>query len=527
VPFSKIAVTSWRLATLLGSGLVVLAAACASDATPFIPNDPLFVDQWHLRNTGQAGASGGPGTVGEDLNVTTAWANFRGRGVRIAIVDDGVDIAHPDLAANVVANESYNYVDMSTNPSTPPGPHGTGCAGLAAAVGNNGLGVAGVAMSANVVGYNLLANQNDLNQVDAMTRALASNHIYSNSWGATDGVGILTGSPASWRAAIDQGTSTGRGARGAIYTWAAGNGGAGAVDRSDYDGQANYHGVIAVASLNDRGQKASYSEEGSNLLVSAYGGEFCDTHTTTTIDIQGADGYNDGGSPDSNYADPNYSRCFNGTSAATPEVSGAAALVLEANSGLSWREVRWILAHTARRNDPTDADWQQNGADAGINHKYGYGVVDATAATNLARSWSRPVNLTGAQRTAAGTATPAEPIPDATGVSLTSTITLNSSGLTGVEFVDVTATSDHEDTGQLTMTLTSPAGTRSVLMLAHRCVQDGNQVRCGPQLQAGHRFGVARLLGERVDGTWTLTVQDSEGGQTGSLASWGLTVYGY
>jgi kexin len=532
MPFSRDSVKLKRLALLAGGAVAATVAGCALDMTPFVPNDTLFTDQWHLRNTGQAGNDGMPGTAGEDLNVSVAWANYRGRGVRIAIVDDGLDIAHPDLVANMVPNGSFNYTDQSTDPSTPPGPHGTACAGLAAAVGNNNLGVTGVAMSANLVGFNLLANNTVANQVDAMTRALTANHIYSNSWGAADGVGIMSGSTAEWRAAVDQGLSTGRGGSGAIYTWAAGNGGSGAVDRSDYDGQANYHGVIAVAALNDKGRKTDYSEEGSNVLVGAFAGEQCDSHTVTTVDIQGDGGYNDGANPAANYADPNYSRCFNGTSAATPEVSGVVALMLEANPSLSWREVRWILAHTARKNDPNDTGWTTNGVDAGVNHKYGYGAADATAATNAARTWSAPVNLKGAQRTATGSATPNAAIEDrpagaATSPILVSTITLNSGGLTGVEFVAVTVTSDHPDTGQLSMELISPAGTRSTLMLAHRCVQNATQVRCGPTLEAGHRFGIARLMGERVDGDWTLRIVDGENGLTGSLVSWNLTVYGY
>jgi kexin len=530
MPFSRDSVQLRRLALLALGAVAATVAGCALDMTPFVPNDPLFTDQWHLRNTGQAGNDGMPGTAGEDLNVSVAWANYRGRGVRIAIVDDGLDITHPDLST--VAGQSFNYTDQSTDPSTPAGPHGTACAGLAAAVGNNALGVTGVAMSATLVGYNLLTTLTEANQVDAMTRALTANHIYSNSWGATDGLGTMSGSSAAWRGAVDQGLSTGRGGRGAIYTWAAGNGGSGRVDRSDYDGQANYHGVIAVAALNDKGRKADYSEEGSNVLVGAFAGEQCESHTVTTVDIQGDGGYNDGANAAANYADPNYSRCFNGTSAATPEISGVVALMLEANPNLSWREVRWILAHTARKNDPTDTGWATNGADAGVNHKYGYGAADATAATNAARTWSAPVNLQGAQRTATASATPGAAIEDspavgAAGPILTSSITVNASGLTGVEFVAVTVTSDHPDTGQLSLELVSPAGTRSTLMVGHRCVQNSTQVPCGSTLEAGHRFGIARLMGERVDGDWTLRVVDGEPGLTGSLVSWNLTVYGY
>lgn len=493
-------------------------------ATSFTPNDPLFGDQWHLRNTGQAGASGVPGLVGADLNVTPAWVHGQGTGVRIAIVDDGMDGTHPDLLENVVPGLSHDYTDGGTSLSS--GDHGTACAGLAGAVGNNGLGVTGVAMGASLVGYNLLANNDAVNESDAMNRGLDSNGVYSNSWGATDGTGATSPSSATWRAAVDNGVDAGRGGRGAIYTWAAGNGAP--VDRSDYDGQATYHAVIAVAALTDQGTKSSYSEEGSNLLVSAYGGEFCDTHQMTTVDVQGVPGYNNGGDAGFDYqGQPDYTRCFNGTSAATPEVSGAAALVIEANPTLSWRAVRWILATTARKTDPTDPDWVNNGAGHAVNHKYGFGVVNVAAATAAARAWDGGVPLVGPQRTFTVTATPALAIPDNGANFVTTTLDVNASGLTGVEFVDVTITSDHPQFGELGLALVSPSNTASVLALPHPCVQDRNPVNCGAMLASGNRFGVARLLGETPNGTWTLRVIDQGAGNTGTIQSWTLTLYGY
>lgn len=513
-----------------GSGSTGGGTGSSGGSGAFTPNDPFFPLQWHLRNTGQEAASGPAARAGEDLNVMGAWAQGgRGTGVRIAIIDDGLDITHPDLVANVAAGESHDYVSGGTEPSPTLSSHGTACAGLAAAVGNNNLGVTGVAMGAQLVGYNLLQSMVTVNEADAMGRGLANNHIYSNSWGATDGQGGLQPSSAVWRAAIDTGITTGRGGRGAIYTWAAGNGSP--TDRSDYEGQSNYRGVIAVGALNNQGQKSSYSEEGSNLLVSAYGGEFCTTQTTVTTDVQAAPGYNDGGSPTSeNINDSNYSRCFNGTSAATPEVSGVVALVLEANPSLNWRQMRWLLAHTTRRNDPGDGDWAMNGARLPVNHKYGYGVVDATAAITAARAFDAGVDLSGAQKTATASATPALAIPDNTGTAATSTVTLTGSGLAGLEFVDLNLTSDHVDFGQLTITLTSPSGTRSVLTTQHSCVQDPSNpmpIACGSMLMNGTRFGIARLMGEPADGTWTLSVQDGVAGGTGSISAWSITAYGY
>jgi len=101
------------------------------------PDDPLFTDQWHLENTGQGG-----GTPGEDVDITTVWDIYKASGNEvIAIIDDGVEISHEDLSANIIAGKSWDYVDENSDPS--PGTdddHGTACAGIAAGRGFNGWG---------------------------------------------------------------------------------------------------------------------------------------------------------------------------------------------------------------------------------------------------------------------------------------------------------------------------------------------------------------------------------------------------
>ena len=125
--------------------------------------DPLFVDQWNLKNMGQLGANSVAAKVGEDINVQPVWSARKGSGVRIAIVDDGLEIGHEDLASNIAPNgTSYNYVTLSSDPTNDPADltsgHGTEVAGIAAARDQNGLGGTGVAPRANLVGYNLLQN---------------------------------------------------------------------------------------------------------------------------------------------------------------------------------------------------------------------------------------------------------------------------------------------------------------------------------------------------------------------------------
>jgi subtilisin family serine protease len=508
----------------------VVSVGGASALAPLIPNDPLFPDQWHLNNTGQAGVDGVAGKVGEDLNVTMAWNTVTGAGVRIAVIDDGLDINHEDF--NVVAGKSWDYrVNAYGDPSSDTSSHGTSCGGLAAARGQNGIGVTGVAFGARMVGYNLLSATTGDYGSDAVVKDLADNHVYTNSYGAPDGTGGYHPSNQAWRDAIDTGITTGRGGKGAIYTWAAGNGAP--TDRSDQDGQANCQGVMAIGALNDQGKKSSYSEPGSNILVMGFGGEFCGTHTMTSADVSGDGGYNNGvgakkqGDTYTDYAGaPNYTRCINGTSSATPEVAGVAALLLEANPALGWRDVRAILARTARQNDPGDADWVTNGAGLKVNHNYGFGAANATAAVNAARTWT---NLP-AQKTATAASTAGGAIGGAT-APLVSTIALTGSGIAKLEFVDVVVDSDHPETGALEITLTSPAGTVSTLSKARQCMDlsDANNpkpVSCGKSLAGGFRFGVVRLMDEAADGNWKLSINDQAGG-AGKLSSWSIKVYGH
>jgi subtilisin family serine protease len=113
-----------------------------------VPDDPYFAYnvsnpgyQWHLRNTGENGAA-----AGIDLNVFNVWDSFLGGGVRIGILDDGLETAHPDLSPNVDLVNDRDFNDLDDDPSPGPGHfHGTACAGVAAARGNNGIGVSGVA----------------------------------------------------------------------------------------------------------------------------------------------------------------------------------------------------------------------------------------------------------------------------------------------------------------------------------------------------------------------------------------------
>ena len=167
-------------------GVLFAEAQLARRAQPkLIPNDTYFSNQWHLRNTGQTG-----GTVGLDLGLTNVWNFFRGAGVTIGIVDDGLQYVHPDLAAHYLAAVSFNFNDNNWDPAPRPTNrdyHGTCVAGLAAAQGNNSQGVCGVAYEANLAGLRLIADwETDADDAAATLHSNVVIQIKNNSWGAED-----------------------------------------------------------------------------------------------------------------------------------------------------------------------------------------------------------------------------------------------------------------------------------------------------------------------------------------------------
>jgi subtilisin family serine protease len=228
-----------------------------------VPNDTLFSNQWHLRNTGQNG-----GTAGVDVNITNVWNTYRGEGIRIAIVDDGLQHTHPDLSPNYDATTSTNINNGTADPSPDVTAdfHGSSCAGVAAARGSNALGVCGAAYNATLAGIRLIgALTTDAEEATGMAYRNDAIHLKSNSWGPNDDGITLEGPGTLTLAALAQGVTTGRGGKGVIYVWAGGNG-LEYLDNANYDGYANSMYTIAVAALSDQANQAYYSEPGACLV---------------------------------------------------------------------------------------------------------------------------------------------------------------------------------------------------------------------------------------------------------------------
>ena len=325
-------------------------------------SDPLYGCQWHLNNDDQFRNS-----AGQDIRVEEVWPTYTGSGINVAVVDDGMHYGHEDLTDNVLAAFNHNYdpdVTDTTDIYHPFEDHGTAVAGLIAAK-DNSLGMRGVAPGAKLYGYNYLVYDTDANEADAMSRNAATTAISNNSWGPGDS-GRPEPATELWEAAVKDGVTTGYGGKGVFYAWAAGNGAE--RDYSTLDEYSNFYAVTAVCAVGHDDIRSDYSEAGANLWV-------CGPSSSRRV-----------GQPRIATTDNGhrYRGSFGGTSAATPIVSGVVALVREANSALTWRDVKLILAASARKNDrTTPAGWKELS-------NTGRPLTATTSTTSTASAWWTP-----------------------------------------------------------------------------------------------------------------------------------------
>ena len=472
--------------------------------------DSLYGCQWHLRNQS-----------GEDINVEPVWAEgITGEGINIALVDDGMDFNHEDLRENVNTSLNRNYISLLGSIFNPYLHHGTFMAGIIAAQ-DNGVGVRGVAPRASIYGHNFLAQPTIFSLVDATTRNRLVTAISNNSWEPRVGPG-LTQAAAVWELALESGIATGYGGKGTFYTYEGGSGHQ-IGDNSNLNEFANFYGVSAVCGTSEIGTRRATSEMGANLWVCAPAGDDGDAQ----IGIVTTENYD------------RYIYGLSGTDAATAIVSGVAALIRQANTNLTWRDLKLILAASARKNDPTNPGWEDGARKYGstsatdlyhFNHEYGFGVVDAKAAVDMAKEWTASLPPLHSSTSTSGSFN--SPIPDlpATGVPTTFSheLTLNTDDIDFTEFVEVNVTFSHESFRDLDVELVSPSGARSQLTVAFDTVtpDDPTDEDVVP-LNGTFRFGSARHLGEDPNGVWRLNVSDHIQSVTGTWDSWSIKVYGH
>jgi len=471
----------------------------------FVPNDTLFSNQWHLLNTGQNGA-----LTGMDINVTNVWDRFRGTGVTIGIVDDGLQGSHPDLTNNYNASLGLdvNDGDFDPSPNVTNDFHGTAVAGVAAARGNNNLGVSGVAFEATLAGIRMLGDPLNLTDVQigqCLTHSNQVIHIYNNSWGRSGTFSDLFPLPVAISNALVSGAQNGRGGLGSVFIFSAGNEGS-VGGNGNYSGLANNVYALPVAALNDRLARASYSTPGAQVVIGApAGNDATRPQGTSTTDLVGDNGYNTATTIDPlEYSDRDYTSRFNGTSSAAPVVSGVVALMLQANPGLGWRDVKEILIRSATMNDTNSTGWATNAAGFRFNHDFGAGLINAGAAVALATNW---VNL-GAQTTfVAAQSNLNIAIPDNSTNGVVVSVPVSGSNMR-LEHVNLLVDIQHPIRGDLEVFLTAPSGMTSVLAVPRN---DFNPDYAGWTFLSVHNWG------ELADGSWTVRVNDRRQGNGGIL----------
>jgi subtilisin family serine protease len=524
-----------------------------------LKTDPLIPNQWHLQNLGASSFASVLPLSGNDMNVAAAWRDgYTGKGIKVAVVDSGLEIAHEDLAPNVDA-KSFNFLNGSNDPTpTVSGfDHGTAVAGIVASAAFNGKGGRGVAYEATLRGYNLLASGAGTlaNFGYALGGASYSSDvdIFNESFGSSSSQ--LPPQVNSYNA-INANALTLRGGKGAILVQSAGNSFSSFGSDPSVCTQAKAYGVscgssssdtrrdgtlpIVVGAIAADGTKSSYSNAGSSLWVAAPGGEYgMDSNyvpgasgdslepAIITASRTGCGNYSnrrnalDALGANAQSAQCQYTAVMNGTSSAAPNLSGVIALMLQANPNLGYRDVKYILAKTAKKTDASrvgvttsglisgtpvtlDQGWVRNAAGYWFSNWYGFGTVDAAAAVSEAKTY---VNYLPTMQTASANMnfSSTENVPQYSTVGSTLNFTMAPS-FTKVEHAMVILNLN-DSPGLLCnqIELTSPSGTKSILMHA----LNGYSNNGVPQQSiTNSRILSNAFYGESTAGTWRLKFYD-------------------
>ncbi|KAL5008790.1 hypothetical protein ScPMuIL_014371 [Solemya velum] len=318
------------------------------------------------------------GMVTPSMKITEAWdLGMTGNGVDICILDDGIEVDHPDLVNNLKTDEDYDFIDgdEDASPGSKANSHGTEVAGLIGAKKDNANCVVGVAYESNMIGVRLVgASRTDDMEASALVHKLAIADIYSNSWGPSDSRGPIDGfgyfgPKAETQGALEDGIDNGRDGRGAIYVWSSGSGTK--TDNCNGNGYVNSIFTVAIASIGHNQEPAPYAEICAPALAAAYGGGGGDYLVSTSTN-------------------GSCSRNLEGTSYATAIATGIIALALEANPLLTWRDVQHLIVLTSKKHNIVETEyggWQLNGARKPFSQRVGFGLMDAEAMVTMATTW--------------------------------------------------------------------------------------------------------------------------------------------
>ncbi|XP_047439598.1 neuroendocrine convertase 1 [Mugil cephalus] len=472
-------------------------------------DDPMWNQQWYLQDTRTSSS-----LPKLDLHVIPVWQKgITGKGVVITVLDDGLEWNHTDIYSNYDAAASYDFNDNDPDPfprydSTNENKHGTRCAGeIAMQADNNKCGV-GVAYNAKVGGIRMLDGI-VTDAIEASSIGFNPNHvdIYSASWGPNDDGKTVEGPGRLAQKAFEYGIQQGRGGKGSIFVWASGNGGR-QGDNCDCDGYTDSIYTISISSASQQGLSPWYAEKCSSTLATAYSsGDYTDQRITS------ADLHNE------------CTQTHTGTSASAPLAAGIFALALEQNPDLTWRDLQHIVVWTSEF-DPlaNNPGWKRNGAGLMVNSRFGFGLLNAKALVDLAdpATWKhvpekkqcivRDDSFQPRELKAAGEITIEIPTKACAG---------QENAVRSLEHVQVEASIEYTRRGDLHITLTSPAGTSTVLLAERERDTSSNGFR-------NWDFMSVHTWGEDPTGTWTLKITDTSGRMEneGRILNWKLILHG-
>ncbi|KAL7667654.1 hypothetical protein ACOME3_010536 [Neoechinorhynchus agilis] len=447
-------------------------------------DDPKWAKMWYMNSEY---------VTGSDMSIEKAWTRgLTGRGVTVAILDDGIELTHPDLQMNYEPFASFDLNDNDYDP-TPrydrlgENKHGTRCAGQVAAEAGNNECIVGVAYNSRIGGIRMLdGDVTDLIEAKALSFRSNLIDIYSASWGPDDNGRTVDGPGRLTRVALELGARTGRRGRGSIYVWASGNGGR-EGDDCGCDGYANSIYTITVSSCTENGDLPWYAESCSAALVSTYSsGTLLEKKVITTDTHHGC------------------TESHSGTSASAPIVAGVVALMIEANPLLTWRDVQYILVLSARWQFIRSDTWIRNGAGLYISQYFGFGLVDADYATLLAAEW---IELPE-QHKCVYHIIPKKISTQKISSPGTSLVSFRTNGcrkhrneVSFMEHVEVVISMRSPRRGDVSFSITSPSGTNSTL-LTFRPKDTSNRPFKNWRLMTTHFWG------ESAEGRWRLEVKN-------------------
>ena len=483
-----------------------------SQTPSFRPSDPLYIQQSHYAALGRLGYR-----EANTLGIERLWAQYTGQDVAIGIWDDGVQKIHWDLADQYNAAAQL-YVQGRLNDGQPADTtyiHGTAVAGLIAA-GANDRGGLGIAFDSDITSVTIFGGADDRNTfpsrylltLDGLSDFDVTNHSYGSTVAFSSAFGL---------SAFESAADNGRAGLGTLSVKAAGNtktdGGTESLSASRF--------LIAVGATTNQStlQISDFSSYGSHLLVSAPAG-------AVTTDLLGSAGQN-------GLADNDYRSNFSGTSAATAIVTGVIGLMLEANPNVGWRDVHEILSLSAIGSNSTygpasaheEFDWKWtatnhwNGGGRHFSEDYGFGIVNAWNAVQMAEVWSvtHPIAKTSdnEKQITTGALTVRQSIPDRSTLSYQFEVNQDIS----IEHSSLTLGLTHTDLSQLRIELTSPGGTKL-------SVYDGSTGAEASRDALTYTFGIEGYRGELSRGTWLLNIRDTRSDYTGTLDNLSLTAFG-